>query len=387
MKVGFIGTGSIGAPMALRLLDAVDELVVFDARAEAVAPVVAKGAVAATSPRDVADRAEIVILSLPTRESFRAVALGPDGCIHGARAKIIVNTSTMGMPCVQEVAAEFDRRGMRLVDSPISGGAKGATEGTLSVMVSGAPDAIETVRPLLARWGTITVAGDAPGAAQVLKLTNNIMSIVAIVATSEALVMGAKAGLDPEVMISAINAGTGRNSATVSKFPVSVLDRSFKWGSSIAILDEGRGPRHRTGRSAGRADVGLQRRAAGLQARGLPWRRRGRCDNHRAAHRARRSLRAAEDAVMARRPPARAMSRRARGVYENWHQWRRVEHGDGCVASLAAELKRLGVTRPFLITTRSLVDTALLAKVARRAASPSSVSSPKLNRTRRGASW
>lgn len=236
MRVGFIGTGSIGTPMAIRLIGTVDALFVFDAREEAVSPVVAKGAVAATSPRDVADRAEIVVLSLPTKESFKAVALGPDGCIHGTRAKIIVNTSTMGMPCVQEVAAEFDKRGMRLVDSPISGGVIGATEGTLSVMVSGAPDAIESVWPLLARWGTITIAGDAPGAAQVLKLTNNILSIVALVATSEAFVMGAKAGLDPEVMISAINAGTGRNSATVSKFPVSVLNRSFKFGSSIAIL-------------------------------------------------------------------------------------------------------------------------------------------------------
>ena len=236
MKAGFIGTGSIGTPMAIRLLDSVDELVVFDARPEAMAAVIDRGAVAATSARDVADRTDVVFLSLPTKESFRTASTGPQGCIHGNRAKIIANTSTMGMPCVTQVAEALEQRGMRMVDCPISGGIIGATQGTLSVMVSGRPEAIDAIRPLLMRFGTITVAGDAPGAAQVLKLTNNILSIVALVATSEAFVMGAKAGLDPEVMISAINVGTGRNSATVSKFPVSVLDRSFRFGSTIEIL-------------------------------------------------------------------------------------------------------------------------------------------------------
>jgi len=236
MKAGFIGTGSIGTPMAIRLLDSVDELVVFDARPEAMAAVIDRGAVAATSARDVADRTDVIFLSLPTKESFRTASTGPQGCIHGNRAKIIANTSTMGMPCVTQVAEALEQRGMRMVDCPISGGIIGATQGTLSVMVSGRPEAIDAIRPLLMRFGTITVAGDAPGAAQVLKLTNNILSIVALVATSEAFVMGAKAGLDPEVMISAINVGTGRNSATVSKFPVSVLDRSFRFGSTIEIL-------------------------------------------------------------------------------------------------------------------------------------------------------
>jgi 2-hydroxy-3-oxopropionate reductase len=208
MKAGFIGTGSIGTPMAIRLLDSVDELVVFDARPEAMATVIDRGAVAATSARDVADRTDVVFLSLPTKESFRTASTGPQGCIHGNRAKIIANTSTMGMPCVTQVAEALEQRGMRMVDCPISGGIIGATQGTLSVMVSGRPEAIDAIRPLLMRFGTITVAGDAPGAAQVLKLTNNILSIV----------------------------GTGRNSATVSKFPVSVLDRSFRFGSTIEIL-------------------------------------------------------------------------------------------------------------------------------------------------------
>jgi 3-hydroxyisobutyrate dehydrogenase-like beta-hydroxyacid dehydrogenase len=236
VNVGFVGTGSIGTPMALRLLEVADSLFVYDVRKEALDPVVAEGASPAQSPRDVADRTDAVALSLPTKEAFLDATLGRDGVVHGTRAKYVLNTSTMGLPCVRDVAAQLAARGMHVVDCPISGGVRGARAGTLSVMVSGDPGAVAAVRPFLERWGKVTVAGDAPGAAQALKLTNNILSIVALVATSEALVMGAKAGLDPEVMLEAINAGTGRNSATTTKFPVSVLDRSFEFGSTIAIL-------------------------------------------------------------------------------------------------------------------------------------------------------
>jgi 2-hydroxy-3-oxopropionate reductase len=128
-------------------------------------------------------------------------------------------------------------KGVTVVDCPISGGPPGARAGTLSVMVSGDPAAVDRVRPMISLWGrTLTVAGDKPGAAQVLKLTNNILSAVALAATAEAFVMGAKGGLDPEVMVSAISAGSGRNSAVESKFPLSVLTRSFDFGAEMHIL-------------------------------------------------------------------------------------------------------------------------------------------------------
>ena len=104
MKAGFIGTGNIGAPMAERLMDAGHELVVFDVRPEALEPLLSAGAKAANSPREVADWTDIVILSLPSQESFRAVTLGPDGCMHGGAARIIVNTSTVGMPQILDGA-------------------------------------------------------------------------------------------------------------------------------------------------------------------------------------------------------------------------------------------------------------------------------------------
>ena len=103
-------------------------------------------------------------------------------------------------------------------------------------MVSGRPELVEKIRPLISRWGPVTVAGNKPGLAQVLKLTNNILSAVALAATCEAYVMGAKGGLDPEVMTEAINRGSGRNSATLAKFPESVLNRSFDYGAPMHIL-------------------------------------------------------------------------------------------------------------------------------------------------------
>ena len=151
--------------------------------------------------------------------------------------KLLVNTCTVGVPFVKEIEQAMAAQGVIVVDCPISGGPPGARAGTLSVMVSGDPAAVERVRPMISLWGrTLTVAGDKPGAAQVLKLTNNILSAVALAATAEAFVMGAKGGLDPEVMLAAINAGSGRNSATEAKFPAAVLTRSFDYGAEMHIL-------------------------------------------------------------------------------------------------------------------------------------------------------
>ena len=180
---------------------------------------------------------QVVIVSLPTLDAFRTVVFGDHGLLHGTALKILVNTCTVGVPFIREIETALAANGVAIVDSPISGGPIGARAGTLSVMVSGDPAAIETVRPLLSLWGpTLTVAGDRPGAAQVLKLTNNILCAVALAATSEAFVMGAKAGLDPEVMLRAINAGTGNNTATQTMFPRAVLSRDFNYGAALHIL-------------------------------------------------------------------------------------------------------------------------------------------------------
>jgi len=237
MEAGFLGVGNMGLPMAGKLLDGGHGLTVFDIRDAAMQPLLDRQARRASSPRDLADRCEVVFVSLPTLAAFRAVAFGDDGLIHGSALKLLVNTCTVGVPFVREVEQAMAAKGIAVVDCPISGGPPGARAGTLSVMVSGDPAAVERVKPLISLWGrTLTVAGDKPGAAQVLKLTNNILSAVALAATSEAFVMGAKGGLDPEVMLAAINAGSGRNSATESKFPLAVLTRSFDFGAEMHIL-------------------------------------------------------------------------------------------------------------------------------------------------------
>jgi len=237
MDAGFLGVGNMGLPMAGKLIDAGHKLTVFDLREAAMRPLLERQARPATSPKNLADQCEIVFVSLPTLAAFRAVAFGDDGLIHGGAMKILVNTCTIGVPFVREIEAAMAQKGVVVVDCPISGGPPGARAGTLSVMVSGDAKAVEAIRPMISLWGrTVTVAGDKPGAAQVLKLTNNILSAVALAATSEAFVMGAKGGLDPEVMVSAINAGSGQNSATQVKFPLSVLPRSFDFGAPMHIL-------------------------------------------------------------------------------------------------------------------------------------------------------
>lgn len=237
MEIGYLGVGNMGQPMAAKLLDAGHGLTIHDISDAAMQPLLERQARRAASPRELADRCETVFVSLPTLPAFRAAVLGPHGLASGSAMKVLVNTCTVGVPFLREIEAALAPKGVVIVDCPISGGPAGARARTLSVMVSGDPAAVEKVRPLISLWGsTLTVAGDKPGAAQVLKLTNNILFAVSLVATSEAFVMGAKGGLDPEVMVKAINAGSGANGATHTVMPSAVLDRSFGYGAALHIL-------------------------------------------------------------------------------------------------------------------------------------------------------
>lgn len=236
MATGFVGVGNMGLPMAEKLIGVAGELVVYDIRPDALKPLIDRQARPAASPREIGDRCATAFVSVPTLASLREVVLGAGGLIEGKTVKLVVNTCTVGVPLVEDLEKALAARGIALVDCPISGGPPGARAGTLSVMVSGAPDLVEQVRPMISRWGTVTVAGNKPGLAQVLKLTNNILSAVALAASCEAYVMGAKGGLDPEVMTEAINRGSGRNSATQDKIPRSVLNRAFDYGAPMHIL-------------------------------------------------------------------------------------------------------------------------------------------------------
>jgi len=236
MEIGFIGLGKMGFPMARRLIEANNRLFVFDQREEAVDRLVALGARAASSPKDVADRAETVMASLPSLQASLEVATGADGVIEGKRVRRFVDLSTVGSQMAVQICDLLAKRKLVQLDSPVSGGVGGAEKGTLAVMVSGPRADFEAVRPALEVIGKVFFIGEKPGSAQTMKLANNLLSATALVATSEAVVMGVKAGLDPAVMIDVINAGSGMNTASRDKCPRSILPRSFDFGFATGLM-------------------------------------------------------------------------------------------------------------------------------------------------------
>jgi len=231
--LGFIGLGNMGFPMAARLIDAGHPVVVFDTRPDIVAKAVALGAHAATSARDVADRAETVLASLPSVQASRDVAAA---MIEGRCIKRFVDLSTVGSTAAREIEAQLSAQGIAKLDSPVSGGVGGATKGKLALMVSGPRDEFEIVEPILTRLGNPFFVDTKPGAGQTMKLVNNLLAATALATTCEVVVMGVKAGLDPSVMIDVINAGSGATNASRDKFPNSILPRSFDYGFATGLM-------------------------------------------------------------------------------------------------------------------------------------------------------
>jgi len=225
----------MGGPMASRLLDAGYALSIFDTNPDALAPLSARGARVAASPADVGAAARIVLMSLPTPNIVQSVALGEQGICRGSAVKIVIDLSTSGPGMANIVARGLSEHGMTLVDSPVSGGVGGATKGTLAVMVSCPRAVFGDVEPILKTFGKIFFTGEKPGLAQSAKLANNLLAAAAIAVTSEAMAMGVKAGLDAQVLIDIINAGSGRNSATQDKFPKCVLPGTFDFGFATGL--------------------------------------------------------------------------------------------------------------------------------------------------------
>jgi 3-hydroxyisobutyrate dehydrogenase-like beta-hydroxyacid dehydrogenase len=236
MDIGFIGLGKMGFPMARRLIEAGHQLVVFDQRKEAVDKLLAMGAQGASSPKDVADRTETVLASLPSLQASLEVATGENGVSEGKRVKRFVDLSTVGSHMAARIFDSLAKRNIVQLDSPVSGGVGGAEKGALAVMVSGPRAEFELIKPALEVIGRVFFIGEKPGSAQTMKLANNLLSATAVVATSEAVVMGVKSGLDPSVMIDVINAGSGQNTASRDKFPRSILPRSFDFGFATGLM-------------------------------------------------------------------------------------------------------------------------------------------------------
>lgn len=236
--IGFIGLGNMGGPMSRRLLEAGHELTVFDVRDDAIKALCDLGATAAGSPAAVASVAESIILSLPTPEIAKDVVLGANGILSGGAVKTVVELSTIGPQMAKEVAAALAAKDIGFVDSPVSGGVPGALNGTLAVMASCSDQHFARLKDLLSALGNVYHVGTEPGLGQTMKLANNLMSAAAMAISSEAIVMGVKAGLDPRIMLDVINSASGRNRATEDKFPDDILTRTFNRGFANGLMNK-----------------------------------------------------------------------------------------------------------------------------------------------------
>ena len=236
MEVGFIGLGNMGFPMARRLIQENHNVIAFDTRGTALERIVALGAQAASSSKEVADRAETVMASLPSPAASMEVATGAAGVIEGSRVKRYVDLSTVGSQTAVHIHNRLAERNIVAIDSPVSGGVSGAEKGSLAVMVSGPRAEFDVIRTALEALGRPFYIGDKPGSAQTMKLANNMLAANVLVATAEVVVMGVKAGLDPGVMIDVLNAGSGATSASRDKFPRAILPRTFDYGFATALM-------------------------------------------------------------------------------------------------------------------------------------------------------
>jgi 2-hydroxy-3-oxopropionate reductase len=235
MKIGFIGLGIMGKPMTRNLLKNGFEVTVFDINKSSVKELVNEGANAATSPKEVAQDKEIIFTMLPKSEHVKSVVLDESGIINGAKeGAIVVDMSSITPVVSKEIAAALEKRGMHMLDAPVSGGEPKAIDGTLSIMVGGKEAIFEKVKPVLACMGKdIILVGDN-GCGTTAKLANQIIVNVNIAAMSEALVLGAKAGIDIGKMYEAIKGGLAGSAVLDAKVPL-ILERNFKAGGRIDI--------------------------------------------------------------------------------------------------------------------------------------------------------
>jgi len=239
MRIGYVGLGAMGRPMAINLIGAGHDLVVADVDESRTAILAQRGAVVAGSAKEVADEADVVLACLPNLAAAEAVALAEDGAIGGSRATAFVNMGTTGSAYARDVAAKMAAAGKAYLDAPISGGPPGAEAATLGIMCSGDKATFDALKPALeAISGRCVYINDTPGAAQTMKLVNNIISFGNLSVALEAMTLGAKAGLDPEQMIEVINASSGRNTATETKIPNHVLSRTFDYGGANYIIEK-----------------------------------------------------------------------------------------------------------------------------------------------------
>ena len=225
----------MGKPMAKNLLKAGYELVVFDINQEAVAEVVAAGAVKAENAKEVAAKSEAVITMLPNSPHVKTAVLGENGVLAGAKpGLILIDMSSIAPLAAQEVAAAVAKQGVEMLDAPVSGGEPKAIDGSLSIMVGGKQEIFDRCVELLSKMGKSVVRCGDIGAGNTTKLANQIIVALNIAALSEALVLATKAGVDPELVFNAIRGGLAGSTVMEAKAPM-ILAGNFKPGFKIDL--------------------------------------------------------------------------------------------------------------------------------------------------------
>ena len=248
-RVGFVGIGNMGRPMASRLVEAGFDVVVYDARPEATRAFVEQHrARAAGCLAEVGRLCDVVITMLPNGRVVREVVLGEpggrgetgdekDSLVAGMQpGSVLVDMSSSSPVGTRELGRELAARGIAMLDAPVSGGVKRAQSGTLAIMVGGDPAVAERCRPLFEAMGQSIFLTGPLGSGHALKALNNLVSAAGLIAAAEALLIGQKFGLDPQVMIDVFNSSTARNNSTENKFKQFILSRSFASGFSLDLM-------------------------------------------------------------------------------------------------------------------------------------------------------
>jgi len=234
-KIGFIGLGIMGKPMAQNLLNAGYEVTVYDIVSERMEDLLKAGARRGSSAKEVAAQSEVVITMLPNSPHVREAVLGPNGVLDGAKpGTILVDMSSIAPLASQEIAAQAREKGVAMLDAPVSGGEPKAIAGTLAIMVGGPQETFEQVKDILAKMGTSVTRVGEIGSGNVTKLANQIIVALNIAAMSEAMVLATKAGVDPEKVFQAIRGGLAGSAILDAKMPLA-LKGNFKPGFRIEL--------------------------------------------------------------------------------------------------------------------------------------------------------
>jgi 3-hydroxyisobutyrate dehydrogenase-like beta-hydroxyacid dehydrogenase len=235
-KIGFIGLGNMGEPMAMNLLNSGFSLAVHDINKDSVTKIAAKGGRVCADPKEVASISDVIMTSLPSPDTLVQVILGKKGVLEGIRnGSLIITTDTILPETIHKISEEAKKKGIDVLDAPISGGPHGAKAATLTIMVGGDKQAFERCTPIFRAIAKNAIYVGPLGAGCIAKLVNNLCSLANTVAACEGFVLGVKAGIDPKVLHQVVSTGTGRSYAVEHKIPNQIAKGNFEPGFSVKI--------------------------------------------------------------------------------------------------------------------------------------------------------